>query len=82
MVKGEGHFLGQPETYARMCSDFIYPEISARVGATDLDQSGAVDMQQRAIQRAHEILNGPGPTHLPHHIQEALEAEFGIGSST
>jgi trimethylamine--corrinoid protein Co-methyltransferase len=82
VVEGEGHFLGQPETYARMRSDFIYPEISARVGATDLDQSGAVDMQQRAIQRAHEILNGPGPTHLPHHIQEALSAEFGIGSST
>ena len=24
VVEGEGHFLGQPETYARMRSDFVY----------------------------------------------------------
>ena len=82
VVEGEGHFLGQPETYARMRSDFVYPDISERAGATDLDQSGAADMQQRAIQRAQDILNGPKQTHLPKHIHDALAAEFGIGTST
>ena len=82
VVEGEGHFLGQPETYARMRSDFVYPDISERAGATDLDQSGATDMQQRALQRAQDILNGPKQTHLPKHIHDALAAEFGIGSLT
>ena len=82
VVEGEGHFLGQPETYARMRSDFVYPDISERAGATDLDQSGTADMQQRAIQRAQEILNGPTQIHLPKHIHDALAAEFGIGTLT
>ena len=82
VVEGEGHFLGQPETYARMRSDFVYPDISERAGATDLDQSWAADMQQRAIHRARDILNGPKQTHLPKHIQYALAAEFGLGTST
>jgi trimethylamine--corrinoid protein Co-methyltransferase len=82
VVEGEGHFLGQPETYARMRSDFVYPDISERAGATDLDQSGVADMQQRAIHRAHDILNGQKQTHLPKHIHDALAAEFGIGTST
>ena len=81
-VEGEGHFLGQPETYARMRSDFVYPDISERAGATDLDQSWAADMQQRAIHRARDILNGPKQTHLPKRIQYALAAEFGLGTST
>jgi trimethylamine--corrinoid protein Co-methyltransferase len=82
VVEGEGHFLGQPETYARMRSDFVYPDISERTGATDLDQCGSADMQQRAIHRARDILNGPKQTHLPKHIQDALAAEFGLGTST
>jgi trimethylamine--corrinoid protein Co-methyltransferase len=82
VVLGAGHFLGQPETYARMRSDFVYPEISERAGATDLNQSGANDMQQRAIQRAQEVLNSKKQTHLPQHIHDALVAEFGIGTST
>ena len=82
VVEGEGHFLGQPETYARMRSDFVYPDLSERAGATDLGQSEAADMQQRAIQRAQDISNGPKQTHLPRHIHDALAAEFGIGTST
>ena len=33
-------------------------------------------MQQRAIQRAQDILDGPKQTHLPKHIHDALAAEF------
>ena len=82
VVEGEGHFLGRPETYARMRSDFVYPDISERAGATDLDHPGTADIQQRAVQRAQEILNYPKQTHLPKHIHDALAAEFGIGTST
>jgi hypothetical protein len=39
-------------------------------------------MQQRAIHRTQDILNGPKQTHLPKHIHDALAAEFGIGTST
>jgi len=65
-----------------MRSDFLYPDITERAGATDLDQSRAADMQQRAIHRAQDILNGPKQTHLPKHIHDALAAEFGIGTLT
>lgn len=82
VTEGEGHFLGQPETYARMRSDFIYPDISERAGATDLDQITATDMQERAIERVQGIINGAGSTHLPLHIHDAIAAEFGIGALT
>ena len=65
-----------------MRSDFVYPDLSERAGATDLDQSDAADMQQRAVQRAQDILDGQKQTHLPKHIHDALAAEFGIGIST
>jgi trimethylamine--corrinoid protein Co-methyltransferase len=82
VVAGEGHFLGQPETYGRMRSDFLYPEIAERAGANDLDQSGSNDMHQRAIQRAKSILSSPEATHLPQHVHDALVTELGIGTST
>lgn len=80
VVNGEGHFLGQPETYARMRSDFIYPEIAERAGATELDENSTTEMQDRALQRAQEILTKPAPKHVPQLIRKTLANEFKIAS--
>ena len=40
VVAGEGHFLGHPETYKRMQTDFLYPEISDRRAREDWEADG------------------------------------------
>jgi len=41
---GEVHFLGQPQTLARMQSDFLYPQIADRRSAAEWEAGGAHDI--------------------------------------
>jgi trimethylamine--corrinoid protein Co-methyltransferase len=74
VVTGEGHFLGQPETYARMRSDFLYPEIADRTGLGAPVAAG--DMASRASARAAELLRDHHPAHLPRAVVTALCTRF------
>jgi trimethylamine--corrinoid protein Co-methyltransferase len=40
VVSGEGHFLGQPDTLARMSSDFLYPQLADRQPPAAWEQRG------------------------------------------
>jgi trimethylamine--corrinoid protein Co-methyltransferase len=77
-VAGEGHFLGLPETYARMRSDFLYPEVADRAGLDDWREGARNDMAARAYARAAEILGAPRPTHLSRETCAGLRARFGL----
>ena len=46
-----GHFLGEPETLARMNSDFLYPEIGDRRTIGEWHEEGAPQIWQRAHDR-------------------------------
>ena len=48
VVNNEGHYLGHPETYARMKSDFYYPEIAERKSIEEWANSEKLDMGKRA----------------------------------
>jgi trimethylamine--corrinoid protein Co-methyltransferase len=78
VVRGEGHYLGQAETLARMETDFLYPRIADRRTPDAWQADGARDIRDTARIRAREIL----ATHFPAHIGEAtdriLRSEFDI----
>lgn len=64
VIKGDGHFLGQPETYARMKSDFLYPNLADRSTIAEWVASGATDLGRRADDHARSLLAEPWPDHL------------------
>lgn len=76
VVRGEGHYLGRPETYARMRSDFLYPEVADRSSIADWQTAGATDMATRARQRAITILRDHHPSHLSPEMRETLLQAF------
>jgi len=78
VVHGEGHFLGLPETMARMNSDFLYPEVSDRRTAAQWEEEGSPDIRETANRQVREILNREPPAHLPELVDKQLREEFRI----
>ena len=76
VVNNEGHYLGHPETYARMKSDFYYPEIAERKSIEEWATSEKLDMGKRAETEALEILKNCWPNHLPNKIVDELNNQF------
>lgn len=77
-AKGPGHFLGHADTYARMHSDFLYPDVSCRLAPEAWHQAGALDIQARARIKVAEILSSPPQQHIPKEIEAALRQKYGI----
>ncbi|MEY4268666.1 MAG: hypothetical protein RIS90_3201, partial [Pseudomonadota bacterium] len=75
VVAGEGHFLGQPDTLARMSSDFVYPRLADRRAPLQWEQAGAPDIRAVARQRAVQLL----ATHFPAHLDPAAQAALRAG---
>ncbi len=78
VVAGDGHFLGQPETYARMKSDFLYPEIGCRLSIDEWADAGRSDIVQVAKTRAVEILASHFPTHVDDTIATSLISDHDV----
>lgn len=75
---GEGHFLGHPQTLARMQSDFLYPSLADRRSPEAWEAEGAKDIREVARQRAKDILATHFPGHLTGETDRALRAAFDI----
>ncbi|MEM7238912.1 MAG: trimethylamine methyltransferase family protein, partial [Pseudomonadota bacterium] len=78
VVAGEGHFLGQPDTYRRMSTDFLYPDLFDRRAFEEWEEDGAPDLRETARLRAREILAEPPPSHVPAGTRRDLIARFGL----
>ena len=76
VVNNEGHYLGHPETYARMKSDFYYPQIADRKSIEEWATSEKLDMGKRAETEALEILKNYWPSHLPTKIVDEFNSRF------
>lgn len=68
--RGEGHYLGHPQTLARMERDYVYPSVADRRTPAAWEESGGEGMRVRARRRAREIL----AEHFPRHIDDACDA--------
>ncbi len=78
VVNGEGHFLGHADTYARMQTDFLYPEIADRQSPAEWEAAGGKDMRERAIARTKEILATHWPEHVSTDTDIKLQALFNL----
>lgn len=78
VCRGEGHYLGHPQTLARMKADYAYPALGDRRTPRDWEADGAPDLLTRARRRAREILAGHYPDHLPDAVDRTLRARFDI----
>ncbi len=77
-VRGEGHFLGQADTYARMETDFLYPTLADRRPPGEWADDGAHDIRHVANERARAVLAGPRPDHLSGALDRAIRSRFDI----
>lgn len=78
VVAGEGHFLGQPDTLARMSSDFVYPQLADRRTPSQWEQAGSQDIRTVARQRTMHLLATHFPSHLGTELEGALRATWDI----
>ena len=78
VVAGEGHFLGQPDTLARMSSDFVYPQLADRRPPAQWEQAGSLDIRTVARRRTEQLLASHYPTHMGPEVQAALRANLDI----
>ncbi|SHI57464.1 trimethylamine---corrinoid protein Co-methyltransferase [Shimia gijangensis] len=77
-VQGEGHFLGHTDTYARMKSDFVYPEHADRQAPEAWIASGAPTINTTAKEAARRILATHFPCHISAETEQELRARFDI----
>jgi len=78
IVRSEGHFLGHPQTLARMQSDFLYPELADRRTFEEWQADGGKDIHQVAKEKTREMLASCFPNHIPAEIDDKLRAQFDI----
>lgn len=78
VVTGPGHFLSEPQTLARMKSDYVYPELGDRRSIADWLESGAPTIWDRAVDRVAEVDRDEPPSHLPRDREAAIRGAFPI----
>lgn len=77
-VRGDGHFLGHADTYARMKTDFVYPAHGDRQAPEAWLASGAPNINLSARNTVADILACHFPRHLSKAIERDLRARFDI----
>ena len=78
VVLGVGHFLGEPETYARMHSDFLYPKLADRTGIEAWEEAGSPDIRNRAGDQVRAILADHHPAYIDAESDQILRKALPI----
>ncbi|MEM7111661.1 MAG: trimethylamine methyltransferase family protein [Chloroflexota bacterium] len=75
---GAGHYLGQPQTLARMETDYLYPDIADRSAPGIWEAEGSHDVMSRAEEQVKTVLSTHYPDHLDAKVDAAIRAKFPI----
>jgi len=78
VCRGEGHFLGTEQSLALMNSEYYYPHTGDRRQRADWEESGSLDMWQRAVQKADQILATHQPAPISAEVDAAIRERFDI----
>ena len=78
VVMGEGHYLGHPQTFARMKTDYLYPLIADRRSIDDWQAGGARDARDVARDDVRNRLRDHYPRHIPDAVDARLRADYDI----
>lgn len=77
-VMGVGHYLGHAQTFARMKTDYVYPEIADRRSISEWQDAGALDSRDVARDRVRKILAEHYPRHIDDSVDAAIRASYNI----
>lgn len=77
VVTGDGHYLGDPTTLARMKTDYVYPALADRQSVGEWQDAGSPAIWDRARARVREVL-AEAPTHLDRAAEARIRAAFPI----
>ncbi|MXZ81231.1 MAG: methyltransferase [Gammaproteobacteria bacterium] len=72
VCRGEGHYLGHPQTLENMKSHYSYPALGDRRTPREWEESGANDIRAVARRQAAEILRD----HFPAHIDDTVDLDL------
>jgi trimethylamine--corrinoid protein Co-methyltransferase len=75
---GPGHFLGQEQTLSIMETEYQYPELADRSNADQWVEEGAVDIRDRAAQKARSILSTHYPKYIDPKVDEQIRRKYPI----
>lgn len=75
---GPNHFLGSPQTLARMQTDYLYPTIGDRSSPKEWEERGRPQLLERAARKVGDILQHHYPRHVPAHIDAHIRARFPV----
>lgn len=75
---GAGHYLGQPQTLARMETDYLYPDLADRSAPGIWEAEGSPDILSRAQEKAKAVLSTHYPSHIDAKTDAAIRAKFPI----
>ncbi len=78
VVLGEGHYLGHAQTYARMKTDYLYPDIADRRSINEWQEAGSPDAREVARIRVRALLANHYPTHIPARVDVKLRDNYNI----
>ncbi len=78
VVTGDGHYLGEAATLARMKTDYVYPALGDRRSVADWLADGGHSIWERARDRVAEILAAPPPDHLSPKAEAEIRSRFPI----
>ena len=78
VATGEGHYLGEAQTLARMRTEYVYPQLGDRRGVGEWIEAGRTSIWDRARDRVAEILATDAPDHLTPAADRAIRERFPI----
>jgi len=77
-VMGVGHYLGHAQTFARMKTDYVYPEIADRRSISEWQDAGGRDTRDVARDRVRKILADHYPRHIGGDVDAAIRGSYDI----
>ena len=75
---GPNHFLGSPQTLARMQTEYLYPILGDRSSPMEWEERGRPALLGRASKKVAEILGSHFPAHVPRHIDAQIRARYPV----
>lgn len=78
VVTGEGHYLGEMQTLARMKTDYVYPDFADRQSIDDWVDTGSPVLWDRAHSKVVELLEQPVGGHLSIDAEQKIRAAMPI----
>lgn len=75
---GPNHFLGHPDTLARMKAEYLYPEVFDRASRDDWEAAGEQDIRDIAKAHARNVLENHWPDAIDPAVDKEIRACFDI----